>query len=398
MIELISVDNVSKSFKLRSENSFKETLVNLFSGKKKRQNFEALSNVNLSVPAGSTLGLIGHNGSGKSTLLKIIGGILEPTSGKISRRGSLAALLELGAGFHPDLTGRENVYLNASILGLTKAEVDEKFDAILEFSGIGDFIDTQVKFYSSGMYVRIAFAVAVNVDPDILLVDEVLAVGDELFQQKCMNKIQEFQRDGRTIVIVSHSAEQVQSLCDTVLLLERGVPTFHGSPAEGIRRLRQSLLERESDQSPEVPLNQDIQGLSVRALSSSGVQEKSFTNDAGFVLEAQYVAKAAYPGGLTMEMTLISESGHSFVCSADTLDFISLPNKIGRASVAFTVEGTSRLPVGKYSVLVKIFTGSGEVISELSVDDSFSIIPQSDLTLTRPFVEGKFVIGFDDVY
>ena len=155
--------------------------------------------------AGSTVGLIGPNGSGKTTLLKLIGGILQPTTGTVEHRGRLAALLELGAGFHPDLTGRENVYLNASILGLSRKQTDKYFDAIVDFSGIEQFIDTQVKFYSSGMYVRLAFAVAVHVDPDVLLVDEVLAVGDEPFQRKCMDRIRQFQHEGRTIVLVTHS-------------------------------------------------------------------------------------------------------------------------------------------------------------------------------------------------
>ena len=152
----------------------------------------------------------------------MIGGIIQPTTGTVAQRGRIAALLELGAGFHPDLTGRENVYLNASVLGLSRDETEAQFDAIVEFSGVGDFIDTQVKFYSSGMYVRLAFAVAVHTDPDILLVDEVLAVGDEPFQRKCLDKIREFQEEGRTIIIVSHALDQIEALCDRVILMNRG--------------------------------------------------------------------------------------------------------------------------------------------------------------------------------
>ncbi|MCL2463640.1 MAG: Wzt carbohydrate-binding domain-containing protein, partial [Micrococcales bacterium] len=173
-----------------------------------------------------------------STLLKLIGGILQPTSGVVRTRGRLAALLELGAGFHPDLTGRENVYLNGSFLGLTKEQTDRYFEAIVDFSGIERFIDTQVKFYSSGMYVRLAFAVAVHVDPDVLLVDEVLSVGDEPFQRKCMDRIRTFQHEGRTIVLVTHALDQVTALCDRAVVLEHGSIKAEGPPIQALRRLR----------------------------------------------------------------------------------------------------------------------------------------------------------------
>ena len=231
---IVNVDGVTKRFVLNRHKSLKERIVNAASARQHREEFLALSGVDLTIPAGSTVGLVGHNGSGKSTLLKIIGGIIEPSTGKVERRGRMAALLELGAGFHPDLTGRDNVYLNASILGLSEKEIDSYYDDIVEFSGIGDFINSQVKFYSSGMYVRLAFAVAVHVNPDLLLVDEVLAVGDEPFQEKCMAKIAEFQRQGRTIVLVSHSADQIKRLCDRVVVLDHGHVVFDGDPLDGI--------------------------------------------------------------------------------------------------------------------------------------------------------------------
>ncbi len=240
---LVSITDVSKRFVLHKDKSLKERIVNFQSSRRHRDDFWALRDINLDIDLGSTVGLVGHNGSGKSTLLKVIGGILEPTSGSVARRGRLAALLELGAGFHQDLTGRENVYLNAAILGLSRAETTRQFDDIVEFSGIGDFIDTQVKFYSSGMYVRLAFAVAVHVDPDLLLVDEVLAVGDEPFQRKCMEKISRFQHEGRTIVLVSHSADQVGSLCDRVVVLHGGEIRHDGDTAEGLRILRAGYEE-----------------------------------------------------------------------------------------------------------------------------------------------------------
>lgn len=240
--EVVRVENVSKSFVIRKDNSLKERVVTLGRrGRAHQESFDALKDVSFSIHAGASIGLLGSNGSGKSTLLKVIGGIIDPSSGSVQRRGRLAALLELGAGFHPDLSGRENVYLNAAILGLSKEQTDAQFDSILAFSEIGDFIDTQVKFYSSGMYVRLAFAVAVHTDPDVLLVDEVLAVGDEAFQRKCMDKIREFQREGRTIVLVSHSAEQVMEVCDRGLVLSHGEVVFVGSAVDATRVHREVL-------------------------------------------------------------------------------------------------------------------------------------------------------------
>lgn len=238
---VVSVDELSKRFVIRKDKHLKERILNPVRSWRNREDFWALRDVDLAISAGSTVGLTGANGSGKSTLLKIIGGIIQPSSGVVRRRGRLAALLELGAGFHPDLTGRENVYLNAAILGLSRKQTDEYFDSIVEFSEVEKFIDTQVKFFSSGMYVRLAFAIAVHVDPDILLVDEVLAVGDEPFQKKCIDKIKEFQREGRTIVFVSHSADQVLDVCDRVVVLKNGSVVFDGAPEPGIDALRASF-------------------------------------------------------------------------------------------------------------------------------------------------------------
>lgn len=255
---IVEIDNVAKRFTIRKDNSLKERIVTLGrAGKRHKEDFWALNGVSIDIKAGTTVGLIGHNGSGKSTLLKVIGGIIDPTKGSVKRRGRIAALLELGAGFHPDLTGRENVFLNASILGLSREETEEKFDSILAFSGIGDFIDTQVKFYSSGMYVRLAFSVAVHTDPDLLLVDEVLAVGDEAFQRKCLDKIRSFQQEGRTIILVTHSLGQVVELCDRAILLNQGQVVLDGNPREAVADFR-DILEgrrlREKEQEQELSL------------------------------------------------------------------------------------------------------------------------------------------------
>ncbi|PPF82442.1 hypothetical protein C5B96_09080 [Subtercola sp. Z020] len=238
---VVRANGVSKRFVIRKEKSLKERVVNFGRSQKHKDDFWALRDVSFDIKAGSTIGLVGANGSGKSTLLKVLGGIIQPNDGTVERRGRLAALLELGAGFHPDLTGRENVYLNSSILGLSRKQTDQYFQSIVDFSEIEEFIDTQVKFYSSGMYVRLAFAIAVHVDPDILLVDEVLAVGDEPFQEKCMNKIREFQSEGRTIILVSHSAGQVEDLCDRVVVLSHGNVVYDGETAGGLLALRESF-------------------------------------------------------------------------------------------------------------------------------------------------------------
>lgn len=235
---VIAVESVSKRFLIRKDKSLKERVVNFSRSQRHKEDFWALRDVSFEVRAGETVGLLGANGSGKSTLLKVVGGIIDPTDGEVARRGRIAALLELGAGFHPDLSGRENVFLNAAILGLSRQQTSASFESIMEFAEIGDFIDTQVKFYSSGMYVRLAFAIAVHADPDLLLVDEVLAVGDERFQAKCIEKIQEFQSEGRTILLVSHAPALVASICSRVVVLSRGEIVHDGDIREGIEVLR----------------------------------------------------------------------------------------------------------------------------------------------------------------
>lgn len=218
----ISIDDVSKKFVMRADRaaSIKEAF--LRRGKSQTKDFWALKNVSFDIPKGSFYGIIGHNGSGKSTLLRLTAGIHKPTSGTITTDGQISALLELGSGFHPDLTGRENVFLNGAMLGLPRKQMAKAIDEITEFSGIGDFIDAPVKVYSSGMHVRLGFAIAVHVEPEILLVDEVLAVGDEAFQRKCFDHIYALRRKGTTIVLVSHDAGTMESLCDEVAWLDHG--------------------------------------------------------------------------------------------------------------------------------------------------------------------------------
>lgn len=240
MVNAIEVSDISKQFVLRHTRSIKEAVVWLAKGRKGdlSEKFHALKNVTVEVKTGETVALLGLNGSGKSTLLKHISGVMLPDSGTVKTRGRVAGLIEVGAGFHPDLSGRDNVFLNGAILGMTEQQVKERFDDIVEFSEIGQFIDTEVKFYSSGMYLRLAFSVAVHTDPEVFLIDEILAVGDEPFQRKCIDKIQELAREGKTLVVVSHDLDLVSRICERGILLEHGNMKFDGPIDAAVALLR----------------------------------------------------------------------------------------------------------------------------------------------------------------
>ena len=264
----VEIDHVTKRFRRYKQ---KPTSIKARITKRRieSEEFLALDDVSYEIMPGSTVGLIGPNGSGKTTLLKIMAGILRASGGSITTRGRIAALLELGAGFHQELTGRENVYLNASILGLSKKDTDKVFDEIVAFAELEDFIDTQVKFYSSGMFVRLGFAVAVHVDPEILLIDEVLAVGDEGFQQKCLRRVNEFKEDGRTIVFVTHVVDQVRQICTEAIMLKKGVVHASGAADEVVREYRRLLLQKDVEFSTQRETG-DVEVGGVRLLDRSG--------------------------------------------------------------------------------------------------------------------------------
>lgn len=240
MVIAIEVSNISKQFVLRHTRSIKEAVVWLVKGRKGdlSEKFHALKNVSLEVKTGETVALLGLNGSGKSTLLKHISGVMLPDTGKVRTRGRVAGLIEVGAGFHPDLSGRDNVYLNGAILGMTEQQISDRFDDIVAFSEIGQFIDTEVRFYSSGMYLRLAFSVAIHTDPEVFLIDEILAVGDEPFQKKCIEKIQELASNGKTLVVVSHDLDLVARVCARGVVLEHGHVIFDGPIQHAVDRLR----------------------------------------------------------------------------------------------------------------------------------------------------------------
>lgn len=241
MTNSVEVRNVTKLFRLHHERnqSLKSAIMR---GRISRyEEFTAVNDVSFDVKTGSTFGLIGSNGSGKSTLLKCLAKIYAPNKGSITYNGRMAALLEVGSGFHHELSGKENIYLNGSILGMSKKEIDKKYDEIVDFSGVEQFIDQPIKNYSSGMYVRLGFSVAISVEPDILVADEVLAVGDEAFQRKCLEKFKDFRKEGRTVILVSHSMESIKDMCDQAAWLEKGNLQFVGESKEVVSKYLKSL-------------------------------------------------------------------------------------------------------------------------------------------------------------
>lgn len=235
---VIRARNVSKSFVLHHTHTLKETVVSFFRGKTLTTTFEALADVTFDVHGGESVAILGYNGSGKSTLLSMVAGVMQPDSGSIGVRGRVAPLLQVGGGFHPDLTGRENVYLNGAILGMSRAEIQERYESIVDFAEIREFMDTEVKHYSSGMFVRLAFAIAIHIEHDVLLADEVLAVGDERFQQKCFAKIQELKAAGKTIFMVSHALDNIPKFCDRGILISNHRIAFDGPIDDAIAAMR----------------------------------------------------------------------------------------------------------------------------------------------------------------
>lgn len=370
--EVIRVSNVSKRFTVRKDSSLKERIVTMGrAGRAHKQDFWALSDVSLDIRAGNTIGLIGHNGSGKSTLLKVIGGIIQPTSGTVEQRGRIAALLELGAGFHPDLTGRENVFLNASVLGLSAEETAAQFDAILEFSGVGEFIDTQIKFYSSGMYVRLAFAIAVHTDPDILLVDEVLAVGDEQFQRKCLDKISEFQAEGRTIIIVSHALDQIAALCDRVILMNRGQMVYDGIPVTAIERFRELLAHNGVGEARPDEISTALAVQGVEILATDGTPREDLAVGESFVMRVRvksYIPIEEWAIGFSLD----TEMGQMALASNTDLLQLRLAPLDGATYVDITVDGAQLSP-GRYVVNANV--------SGITVSASHSLMQAAQFTV-----------------
>ncbi|MEO6883805.1 MAG: ABC transporter ATP-binding protein [Bacteroidia bacterium] len=294
MKPIIEIQNISKKFRIEDEKqaylSLRDSLGTFFQkNKNKREDFLALKNVNFDVMQGESIGIIGKNGAGKSTLLKILSKITPPTSGKIISRGRIASLLEVGTGFHPELSGRENVFLNGSILGMKRAEIQKNFDAIVDFSGVQKFIDTPLKHYSSGMQLRLAFAVAAFLENEILIIDEVLAVGDAEFQKKCMLKMDEVSKSGRTILFVSHNMGAVKQLCSQVIYLEKGQVKEKGESVKIINNYLNFKIESPSKIFFQDGLNKFIHLESIELLNAV---ENSFVIEFDQTIEIKIVIKA----------------------------------------------------------------------------------------------------------
>lgn len=366
----IEIQHLSKHFRLYHErySSLKERTLHL--GHNPFDDFTALSDISFDVDQGTTFGLLGHNGSGKSTLLKCITGILRPTAGEIRTRGRVAALLELGAGFHPDLTGRENVFLNASLLGMSRRQVEGKFDDIVAFAELEPFIDNQVKYYSSGMYVRLGFAVAVNMDPEILIVDEVLSVGDELFQRKCLDRVRQFQREGRTILLVTHSADMVRQICGTAAVLDTGHLVALGPPGEAIRSFREHLLQRQAD-------------VEARVLAETDARPED--PDAAPSRPAMHGIKSAAVRIVDVRIEYPVDTTRKYLCPGDPMtvhikyDALEPVDDLIAGIAAYSDEGKLLFAANNiwYPVDHRIFSGPGEFVYEFPsvplMDGTYSI-------------------------
>lgn len=300
MDNAIKFQDVSKKYRIRHKKLTEKSVVEnktLWSrflsigrnGRLSKEDFWALRGVSFEIKKAETVGIIGPNGAGKSTILKLLAGVTRPALGKVTINGRVGALIELGAGFHPELTGRENIYLNASIMGMRKREIDEKFDEIVEFSELGNFIDTPVKRYSSGMYVRLGFAVAINTRPEILLVDEILAVGDKSFQRKSFQKLEQMKRDGITFILVSHNLFQVENICDRVIYLNHGTIIQQGDVKEAISRyVDDTVLD---SRGAAENFGSEISLADVRIIDDAGVEREGFEPGEPFTIEIDYDAR-----------------------------------------------------------------------------------------------------------
>ena len=360
----VVVENASKRFRLYKDrpSSLKERLTSV--RPPRSEEFWALQDVSMEIPAGSTFGLIGHNGSGKSTLLRLMAGIHPPTSGRVEVTGRISALLELGAGFHPELTGRENVYLNGAILGLGEREVDAVFDDVVAFAGLEEFIDAPVKIYSSGMYVRLGFSVAVHVEPDVLLVDEVMAVGDEDFQRRCMDHLFELNRSGVTIVMVTHSLGLVEGICDRVALLDRGRVVKEGEPSQVVRsylekvddleadRLEDEAAEISSDESRRLGTG-EIRITDVEFLDDTGQPRELAVTGESFVIRIHYNATKSVEDPV-IGMALSREGGVQVFGRNTRYDEVALGTLSGAGHVDYSIAELPVMP-GTYALTVSIY-------------------------------------------
>lgn len=355
----IEGSGIWKNFRRYQEKNryLKQTLLK---GRRARyEEFWALKGVDLGVPRSSTYGIIGSNGSGKSTLLKCLTGILQPDKGTVEMRGSVAAMLELGSGFHPELSGRENVYLNGAILGMSKSVIEAKFDSIVDFAGIGEFIDSPVKNYSSGMAVRLGFSVAISVEPEIFIIDEVLAVGDASFQQRCFEKIEEFRSDGRTIVLVSHGLSQVTGLCSQVMWLDKGTVREVGRADDVVGHyLTESLSSEDSQRTAGVDRwgSREIEIAAVVLRDAHGMATGNFGSGEAMTIEVDVSRVAASPPAL-VKLEITHLHGVQIFSASSRHHGTTIPSGMREGTVTISVP---RLPLleGTYDLSVALTSES----------------------------------------
>ena len=369
--DAITILDIGKRYRIGDEwraTAIRDKLANpreLFRRSRAARHLWALRHVNLSIPKGAVVGLIGRNGAGKSTLLKILSRITDPTEGEIHLHGRVASLLEVGTGFHPELTGRENIFLNGSILGMSRGEIQRNFDAIVSFAEIGNLLDTPVKRYSSGMFVRLAFAIAAHVDPEILLIDEVLSVGDAAFQKKCLGKVESLTGSGRTVVIVSHNMDTVTRLCDTTVWLAGGEVVDVGPTSSIVRRYLSAGMVNATTWRPEGDSNPVFVYHSVAARRPDEVEaDDAFPADLGFDLEFDFTVRAALPQG-RLSFRMNAEDGRAILTSSST-DSLSSGNAQwtqGRQLVRCRIPGHLLAP-GRYFISVSEPLASGNRIHE----------------------------------
>ncbi|AIQ71282.1 ABC transporter ATP-binding protein [Paenibacillus graminis] len=373
MDRIIEINNIVKSYKLYNKpaDRFKEA-IHPFK-KNYHKEFVALNGITLSVEKGDAIGILGRNGSGKSTLLKIITGVLTPTSGTVNIDGKISAILELGAGFNPEYTGKENIYLNGLMMGYSREKMEEKIDSVIEFADIGNFIDQPVKLYSSGMFARLAFAVSINVEPDILIVDEALAVGDTRFQTKCIDKMKELKKSGTTILFVSHASEQVKRFCNKAVWIKDGKVAAQGDSSEIVdlyedfMRNDVEIAEREiENQLPEavlqmdsdfvLPANPDVLGL----ITDVKINKTSFRTFEEVIVEIEYEIYEEIIEDLLLGAAIYTPN-RDYIFGPNTfLEKVSIPNRLGRHKVNYCIP---QLPLlgGTFCLDVGLFNNEGIV-------------------------------------
>ncbi|EFO81261.1 ABC transporter related protein [Oscillochloris trichoides DG-6] len=391
MAPVIEFNNVSKRFILHRDrrDTIQERVAGLLSRRPPGEEFWATRNVSFSIEEGQSLGLVGHNGAGKSTILKLMTRILEPTSGTVRTRGRIAALLELGSGFHPELSGRENVFLYGSLMGLGREQMEARMAEIIAFADIGDFIDTAIKHYSSGMYTRLAFAVATAVDPDILITDEVLAVGDEAFQRKCMERIYSFRRAGKTIIFVSHALEVVRSLCDVAVWLDHGEMRASGAAGEvidaylaNVNRQEEERLAAERQANPsQAEYNpfrhgsREVEITNVQLLDAAGMEQATFHSHQSLTIRVHYHAHQPIQGPV-FGVGIYTENGIWLTGPNTGFDQFQIGRIEGSGSIDYTIPNLPLL-TGHYRISAAV-VDSSQLHTYDHHDRIYSLVVHSD--------------------